>query len=333
MTILLSQGDYHDLFEEAEQNGEIACQSNEFETIWGHPKQLGQGYYQVIKLRPGLSLSISDYLIRDHLLIKSFDREHIVELGFLLLGNCRWDNWGDFTSGQNFLFGSGICPGGVGEHPAGQRILQLNIEMYPQLLETFVAGHSEALPEVLKPLVKDANELTYFCSGTTTPAMQIVLQQILCCPYRGITKRMYLESKVMELMALRLAQLLENDEKFSSSVRLKRDDIDRIHQAKKLLVQNLDNPPSVLELARWVGLNRRKLNEGFRQVLGTTPFGYLRDHRLELARQLLINSETPVEEIALAIGYVNRGNFAAAFRKKFGMNPKAYQLQGRTSRV
>jgi AraC-like DNA-binding protein len=144
---------------------------------------------------------------------------------------------------------------------------------------------------------------------------------------------MYLESKVMELMALRFAEFLEDDEQFNSSTRLKSDDIDCIHQAKKLLVQNLDNPPSVLELARWVGLNRRKLSEGFRQVLGTTPFGYLRDYRLELAQQLLMNSEKSVEEIALAVGYTNRGHFAAAFRKKFGMNPKAYQLDGRKSRV
>ncbi|QYO62295.1 helix-turn-helix domain-containing protein [Leptolyngbya sp. 7M] len=164
----------------------------------------------------------------------------------------------------------------------------LTIEFEPQLLGTLVTGQPESLPEWLEPLVGDANQLTYFRTGTTTTTMQSVLQQTLNCPYEGLTKRMYLEGKVLELMALQFSQLLmaEKSPHSSDTRSLRSDEIDRIHHARMLLGQNLDNPPSVLDLARQVGLNRRKLNEGFRQVLGTTPFGYVRDRRLEQAQQL-----------------------------------------------
>ncbi|QYO62758.1 helix-turn-helix domain-containing protein [Leptolyngbya sp. 7M] len=47
------------------------------------------------------------------------------------------------------------------------------------------------------------------------------------------------------------------------------------------------------------------------------------------AQQLLSNPDISIEQVAASVGYANRGNFAAAFRKKFGLNPKAFQLQRR----
>jgi AraC family transcriptional regulator, transcriptional activator of the genes for pyochelin and ferripyochelin receptors len=94
-------------------------------------------------------------------------------------------------------------------------------------------------------------------------------------------------------------------------------------------MQNLDNPPSLLDLARQVGLNDRKLKQRFHQVFHTTPFAYLRDYRLERAQQLLMDSEQSIEQVAKAVGYADRSRFAVAFRKKFGVNPKTYQLQHR----
>nr|WP_235927133.1 AraC family transcriptional regulator [Gloeocapsopsis dulcis] len=108
---------------------------------------------------------------------------------------------------------------------------------------------------------------------------------------------------------------------------LKLDDLDRIHQAQKILLQRLNNPPSLIDLARQVGLNDYALKRGFQQVFGKTVFGYLHDYRLEQAQQLLATSEMKVTEVADAIGFDSRSYFAAAFRKKFGVSPKAYQMQ------
>jgi AraC-like DNA-binding protein len=336
MTITLCGTDCHKLFEEVNQSSKFADDSSEFETILKYPKLLGAGYCREMQLRPGLGLFLFDHVASRDLRITSSDREHSIELGFVIAGQwkCNHRSWNDHTSlspGTNFLFGSGICPGGTSEHSAHERHLLLTIEFEPQLLGTLVTGQPESLPECLEPLIGDSNQLTYFCTGTTTIAMQSVLQHILNCPYEGLTKRMYLEGKVLELMALQFSQLLmaEKPSRSLETRSLRSDEIDRIHHAQMLLGQNLDSPPSVLDLARQVGVNRRKLNEGFRQVLGTTPFGYVRDRRLEQAQQLLSDPDVSIEQVAARVGYANRGNFAAAFRKKFGINPKAFQLQRR----
>ncbi|MEL6332487.1 MAG: helix-turn-helix transcriptional regulator, partial [Cyanobacteria bacterium J06626_26] len=79
--------------------------------------------------------------------------------------------------------------------------------------------------------------------------------------------------------------------------------------------------------ARKVGTNRLKLNQGFHQVYGTTPFRYLRACRLTQARRLLTTSDLPVESVAAAVGYSSRNHFAKAFRQQVGLNPKTFQMQ------
>jgi AraC-like DNA-binding protein len=154
--------------------------------------------------------------------------------------------------------------------------------------------------------------------------MQTVLQQILHCPFQGLSQQMYLEGKIWELIALHLAQTVETDSTYTSKP-LRAEDIERIHYAKDVLIARIEEPPSLIELARLASINDHKLKVGFRQVFGTTVFGYLHNYRMERSRQLIAAGELSVAEAAKAVGFVNRSHFAIAFRKKFGVNPRDYR--------
>ena len=109
---------------------------------------------------------------------------------------------------------------------------------------------------------------------------------------------------------------------------LQPDDVARIHYAGDLLRQRLSDPPSLLELARLIGLNDYKLKQGFRQVFNTTVFGYLTQRRMEKACQLLVQRHT-VAVVAAAVGYASPTAFSGAFRRRFGISPKRYQVEKR----
>ena len=110
--------------------------------------------------------------------------------------------------------------------------------------------------------------------GLSAFTMHLALKQLLDCPYQAFTKQLYLESKCLELIALRLEQLAEVENSSVPSHHLQADDIERIHDAKAILSEQLDNLPSVPKLARQVGLNHDALQQGFHQVFDTTPLGY-----------------------------------------------------------
>ncbi|MEH2015409.1 helix-turn-helix transcriptional regulator [Nostoc sp.] len=139
--------------------------------------------------------------------------------------------------------------------------------------------------------------------------------------HKGITKRMYLQGKIQELMALQLAPILAEQDGLQPFPRLKAQTIVCIHHAKEILLSRLDNPPSLMELAQMVGVSSRTLRYGFKEVFGTTVFGYLTEQRMEQAEQLLRSGKLSIAEVANLIGYSQPGNFAAVFKIKFGITP------------
>ncbi|MEL6384276.1 MAG: AraC family transcriptional regulator [Cyanobacteria bacterium J06626_18] len=198
------------------------------------------------------------------------------------------------------------------------------------MLRGFMPGALGGSPAI-EHLFENAGEQPYHQIGSLTLAMQVALNQLLNCPFQGLTKQIYLESKCYELVALKLEQMKTRDRDQSPKTRppLEEEDVGRIHQAKDILITHLENPPSLLELARQVGINDHKLKKGFRQVFGTTAFGYLLQYRLERARQLLATGELSVTEAAHQVGFANRSYFTKAFCKQFGLTPGAYRRSQR----
>ncbi|MEO1297997.1 MAG: AraC family transcriptional regulator, partial [Cyanobacteria bacterium J06636_16] len=152
-----------------------------------------------------------------------------------------------------------------------------------------------------------------------TPAMEQVIGRILSCPYQGATRRTYLKRQALELVELYLEAIVQRHRQEA--------DLDYVYQASMILRSQMVHPPTITALARQVGTNRRKLIEGFHQLYGTAPFGYLHNYRLEQARRLLMTSDLAIRQVAAAVGYTSRSSFALAFRQKMGLNPKTFQME------
>ena len=163
--------------------------------------------------------------------------------------------------------------------------------------------------------------------GITTQ-MHRIITDMLGSQRKGSLQRIYLESKVLELLMLQ-AEQFEDSLNSPKRPSLKASDIDRIHHAKSLIERDLNAPCSLAELAREVGLNDFKLKKGFKEVYGTTVFGYLHDLRMEQARRMLLDEHKTVGEAADSAGYRNAHHFTAAFKKYFGHLPSELKYQSR----
>lgn len=317
--ITLSQDEYFGLIQEGIAD-ESAFTTDELDFTCPYPSQFGKGYVRDIHIRDGLVLSITDHVLHHDLILTSSDREHPLELTYILAGNTA-SSMASLQAGQHALYGSGMAPGGIYQEQANQRTIEVSIHLDSSLLCQWMNGTPDQLPPTLSHLIKPSDQTFFSQIYPTMVTMQMAVQQILQCPFQGLTQRMYLESKVWELMALQLAQIVDSHPSPKDSKHLKPEDIERIHYAKDVLNSRLCHPPSLIELARIVGINDCKLKAGFRQVFGTTVFGYLHSCRMEQSRQLLEAGEMSVAEVAQAIGFANRSYFAIAFRKRFGVNP------------
>jgi DNA-binding response OmpR family regulator len=96
-------------------------------------------------------------------------------------------------------------------------------------------------------------------------------------------------------------------------------------QALALLNERLAVPPGLVELARELSTNERKLTDIFRQRVGMTVFDYFSEMRLETARHLLGASGMRIQMIASHVGYRNAGDFTRAYRRRYGVSPREYR--------
>ena len=320
----MTGAEVNEVIAECRANNELSDYRAGPEHFWQVPTPLGRGYGRQIQLRPGLRLHVCDYKKRQtHLYKGSHPQTMPLTLAFYLSGGIRVDNSGlklahEEASGNSYLY---CLPKTyeVEEYPAATPTCIITIRILPELMPV-LCDRIHELPTALQTAIEHPNQAELYLPATITPAQQHVLRQIMQWPYQGITRQLYLEGKVLELLALHFDQMLAP----TYSKALIARDLDRVYHARDVLVQNLTAPPSLPELAKQVQLNARKLKQGFHQVFGTTVFGYLQEHRMEQARQLLQTGQLNIQETARQVGYASRSAFVSAFKKKFQSPPSQY---------
>ena len=304
--------------------------SNTFETYIKVPKKIGTGKVKKIKLHNGIILNIQDSQFTEIAVNKIEEQDTSCGIGFCLSGqmNVKLNFFKKkfiITKGQSTFFyfsdRNGIyepCP-----HEALQRIF---IEIKPQNFFSFLNEEPDLMPKDLLRAVERDQSVFYRSVDTITPGMQMLLRQILNCPYHGIARRFFFEGKVMELIACKLAQLETSKQKAVKTHSPKPVDIERVYQAKTLLVKHLQNPPSMTTLAKKLGTSRTKLYYDFCKIHGEPPTNFLRDQRIEKAGLLLQEGNMNVTEVAYSVGYSNISYFAKVFREYFSMPPSVYRI-------
>ena len=317
-----------EIFEDFQEKAGLSNHADSFETVREWPEELGKGFIRKIKLQPGFELIINDFRFQEDHLVSGGVQPSPLQFAFCISGKCKGTVRGiknNFIIGpeQSYLFFAPELKG-TAEYPAGERILSVVIQINPSLFNTFLGGECDRIPGDLRGIIDGSNENNYNRTGSITPSAQMAVHQILNCPYQGLTRRMYLEGKSLEIMALQLIQLVFGENRSVKPPTLRPADVERIHEARDILIRNLENPPSLFGLASQVGLNDTKLKRGFRQVLGTTVFGCLHAHRMEIGRQLLAEGKMNVTEVAYEVGYSSRPYFSRAFTRHFGLNPIVY---------
>jgi AraC family transcriptional activator of pyochelin receptor len=98
-----------------------------------------------------------------------------------------------------------------------------------------------------------------------------------------------------------------------------------ILQAHKILTADPSRQLAITALALEVGINTFKLRVGFKQLFKTTIHQYRLELRLEMARQLLTETDLTISEIAYKAGFDSRDGFARCFRRRFSDSPREWR--------
>lgn len=105
-------------------------------------------------------------------------------------------------------------------------------------------------------------------------------------------------------------------------VRLTNEDIQKISQARDLMLNNLERDfPSIKDFALEIGTNTFKLKYGFKELYGVSVFRFLRNERLRKAKMLVQYGDRPFKTIAHLCGFKSVPHFTRIFKEQFGLTP------------
>ena len=301
---------------------------SQFEHCWSPPPKIGQGFFYKVTLKTGFELYVMDCLFKKCPIFRAQANPSVVCLRFNLTGQntvqVKGVNKAFSTTAQTnslFYFQNPKTSGMIKENLP---VRAVSLHFDPYLFFNFMSQEN-LLPPVLKKIAMGAN-IPFFChTSTTTPNMQVTIQQIIKCPYQEMTRKIFLESKALELLAYKLNQMDAKQNQTSSHSGCSPDAFEKIRFAREILLREMESPPSLFELGKTVGLSRTKLHTEFCRAFGITPFAFLRDARLNKAKLYLDEGMMNVTEAAMAVGYSSISHFAKAFKRHFGVTPSDCQ--------
>ena len=209
-------------------------------------------------------------------------------------------------------------------HPH-ERHRWLSLVLAPSFLSIAAPEDWGNLPEPITRLLSGTQAAMQGITRRMTPDQFIAASQLMNCAYTGASRTLYLKSKTIELLAHMLSD--QSASGMASQSRLSSYDVACLEKAKNILTTNLSHPPVLRELAAQVGLSETKLKSGFKALFGLPVFEFFRKHRVDVARQILLESDKPVSTVAHLIGYTNVSHFGAAFKEFYGTTPSAYRRQ------
>jgi len=288
-------------------------------------KNVGESSFDEITLEKGFYVL---HFQNESNLIQNFEREinsTFIQMHFCMRGNSK------------FLFNNGSYSFDVLDNRSillynPQRVLPINLEIQPKttlisLLISIEKFHSLFSKEsgYIPFLSNENSNKKYYDDKEIKPTVSIVLQQIINSNVNSSIRELYVKGKVYELLSLHF-QKDETAEGEYCPFLVDEQNVLKIRKAKEIIISRMAEPPSLQELANEIGLNIKKLKEGFKQIYGDSVFSFLFDYKMEHARRLLETNQYNVNEVGTQVGYSTASHFIAAFKKKFGTTPKKYVM-------
>ena len=256
--------------------------------------------------------------------IQNFVREidsSFIQMHFCLRGNSK------------FLFNNGSYSFDVLDNRSillynPQRTLPINLDIQPKttlvsLMISIEKFHSLFSKEsgYIPFLSSQNSNKKYYDDAEIKPTVSIVLQQIINSNINSSVRDLYVKGKVYELLSLHFQKEESTSSEYCPFL-VDEENVLKIRKAKEIIISRMAEPPSLQELSTEIGLNLKKLKEGFKQIYGDTVYSFLFDYKMEYSRKLLESNKFNVNEVGLQVGYSSASHFIAAFKKKFGTTQK-----------
>lgn len=295
------------------------------------PAQFGTGFIRGINFDNGFGLLEYSCTFKENLCIHfSVNQIHPLKFIYCSEGEARHkfeenDMFHIIDQFQNVIVASTAKNGHILVFPKNKKIHLNSLEISRKDFKKKIDCDLKHVDVDLRKLFRDLNARNlFYYHGNYSMGMSTCIDNIKKSRLDGFTRRLFLEGKSNEILSIQIQDYQDDKKSEPKRQILRKSELANIQKAALLLKQNLSSPITISNLAKEVGTNPSKLQEGFRYTFGLTVNNYLNKLRLEYAYEQIVIGELNIGEISDNIGISNKSYFSRLFKAKYNINPKEF---------
>lgn len=325
MTLRLYNTDISNLLLEKEYPDVLPASDGGIQEYTTHLElPIGKGCYREIYFE-GVHIGFGDAILSNNLMLYFESDFETVEMHFALKGKStaiteHFKKEVSFDSHQHNIIYANQLHGKMKWESDVFQLFEINLA--PSFFKRYLPEDTLLFDRFRNAIEKGYSETINVENNRISRQMYEIIDDIMNCQRKNVFKRMFLEAKVIELLLLQFEQL---SEVAHIHVSLRKEDIHKVYAVREFIMNNLNNACSLIELAHHVGTNEFTLKKGFKELFGTTVFGFWTDAKMNQAKLMITEQDMSIGEVSDSIGYKNPRHFSAAFKRKFGVIPSQFK--------
>lgn len=297
------------------------------------PHKIGSGFLHAYSFIHGIDTSVFNLSLKSPLVIK-YQYPLVCPLRFIynVSGNFDLEIEGQNTTklslepSQFTIFSASTECYHTLSFNANSKSRILIIDIYRKEFEEKIEQFVKYMDKELVGIFRDLNGILKFNYLSTYPKrIALLIEELLDSDHENIMKSVFVEGKTQEIIANTIQTYL--DTKAGKGFYLNGEYLKRLEEAERIIQNDFAKIPSISAIAKSIGLNQNKLQEGFKHLHKMSVHSYIRKLKIAKARDLLESTNFNITEVSERIGINSKSYFSKLFKEFYGVSPKNYQIR------
>lgn len=298
------------------------------------PETYGTGTIKGINYEGGLGLLIYDCTFNSDIQISfTIDKIHPLKFIYCLLGELvhRFEKVStihELMQFQNIIVASKGHDGHILKFKKDEPTEIYSLEIDRSVFKSKMSCELGKADLHLQNIFNDAlAKESFYYNGHYSLMLSEIFEELKSHQYSHFIGKIFSESQSYRLLTYQLIQFNDDEREDDHKMIMRRVDVAAIKQAVEIIKNEIDDLGSVDSIAHRVGLNGNKFQNGFKTLYGKTANEYIQHTRLNLATELLLNTDYTVQQIKYKIGFNSHSYFSNLFKKVYKLSPTEYRAK------
>jgi len=227
---------------------------------------------------------------------------------------------------QHAIIASKKTNGHILKFDKGKNTSFSSIELNRKNFESKIACNLKGVSPDLSAVFHDVNALnSFYYNGYYSLKIADIIDELNQYKKENFIRKLFLEGFTLQMLAEEILQYEDAQLEEDKSNILTRYELGAVKSAAQFIESNIYKNLLVRDVAVQVGINQNKLQNGFKNLYGSTVHEFIKQQRLQLVKDLLVTTDLQMGEISDKVGINSKSYFSKLFKERYGVTPKEFK--------